>query len=335
MGGKNSKKDIINMTQPEEDPCIVRIGDLDPRIKARTNVEQLWEYSYPEENFFEFRVKNGNENIRLTNYRYCTSNDPHCVIILLHGFNSHCNSSGYLAKNLAESGFCVIGFDQRGSGKSEGMKSFIESFDILVDDSKQFVYRIKELYPDKPLFIGGLSMGGLITYKLTHENKNICRGAIMFAPALKPNVNNMLSSLGIFIGSYFPKMKTLAAKREYASKSQFSVRMLKKDPLIYNEGTHLGSIKELLKNMKSCEATFKNYEANFLLFFGGKDKTINAQSGFVLVNECKSEDKTLYYYENLWHDIWHEEEMFDITPKVIDWINKRLPQISNNMENNA
>jgi len=312
----------------------VRVCELDPRVKAIADVKLLWKYQYPEENFINFTVKNGNQTMKLNTYRYCTAKDPVCIVVIFHSFNGHMNTSAYLAKNLAERGACVVGYDQRGFGKSEGIKSYIQSIDTLVEDGKVFIKQIKEMYPDKPLFIGGLSMGGLVTYRLTLEDKNICNGAIFFAPALKPNAGKFNQTVGMVLGKIIPRVKTFKPQRHKSSKSKFSVDMLNSDPLHYNDGARMGSLKALLVSMKSCEKTFKDYQANYLMFFGGQDKTVNAKCGFDMLNVSASEDKTLYFYENLWHDIWHEEEMFDIVPKVIDWIEKRLPnQAANNDDN--
>jgi acylglycerol lipase len=29
-----------------------------------------------------------------------------------------------------------------------------------------------------------------------------------------------------------------------------------------------------------------------------------------------SKDKTVLFYDDLWHDVWHEEEIIEIMPKV-------------------
>ena len=47
--------------------------------------------------------------------------------------------------------------------------------------------------------------------------------------------------------------------------------MLINDPLVYNEGARMGSIKSLLEGMIECGKTFQDYNANFILFFGGQE----------------------------------------------------------------
>jgi len=83
-----------------------------------------------------------------------------------------------------------MGFDHRGYGKSEGLRGYVESLNIHLQDSKQFIDLIEKIYgKDIPKFVGGLSMGGMTSYRLTLEEPKRYRGAILLAPALK-NPNN-------------------------------------------------------------------------------------------------------------------------------------------------
>jgi len=309
------------------------MGELDSKLKQSADINLLWEFKYPEENFFDFQVKKGSKMIKLATFRYCLTDDPKCVIILFHSLNGHINTSGYLSKCLAEEGCCVVGYDQRGYGKSEGLRSYIEDFDFLLNDARTFIDKVKELYPNKPVFIGGLSLGGLITYRLTLENKNICQGAIMFAPALNLPVGCFLKGVGSLLGSIMPRTRIgKGGNRKSNSKHPISVQNLLNDPLCYNGGGRPGTLKSMLQGMKNVEDTFKDYEANYIMFFGAKDSIVSTNSSLKLINEAKSKDKTLYYYENLFHDIWHEEEMFDIVPKLLDWIKKRVPEVKMKLE---
>ena len=79
---------------------------------------------------------------------------------------SHTNEGAYLAKRLAERGYEVVGFDQRGFGKSGGIRGYIKEFATIQNDSNRFLDLIRKHYPDKKLFILGLSLGGLTSYSL-------------------------------------------------------------------------------------------------------------------------------------------------------------------------
>lgn len=51
-----------------------------------------------------------------------------------------------MGKELAKKGYEVVGFDQRGFGKSEGTRGYIRDFDTIMTDSEMFVQIVKEHY---------------------------------------------------------------------------------------------------------------------------------------------------------------------------------------------
>lgn len=58
---------------------------------------------------------------------------------MFHGLNSYLGHGSHVAHEFAKNGFCVVGFDHRGFGKSQGQKGYIESIDQHLRDSKTFV----------------------------------------------------------------------------------------------------------------------------------------------------------------------------------------------------
>jgi len=42
------------------------------------------------------------------------------------------------------------------------------------------------------------------------------------------------------------------------------------------------------------------------------------------MDQAPVKDKELIFYQDLWHDIWMEDEIFEIIPKVSTWLNKKL-----------
>ena len=69
------------------------------------------------------------------------------MVILFHGMTSHTNEGVYLAKRLAQKGYEVVGFDQRGFGKSGGHRGYIKDFDTILSDSNRFVELVRNNYP--------------------------------------------------------------------------------------------------------------------------------------------------------------------------------------------
>jgi len=62
----------------------------------------------------------------------------------------------------------------------------------------------------------------------------------------------------------------------------------------------------------------------WLVIQGGLDKLVDPELAYELERLSPSDDKTVLFYDDLWHDIWHEEEIDDIIPKMIHWVEKRI-----------
>lgn len=82
----------------------------------------------------------------------------------------------------------------------------------------------------------------------------------------------------------------------------------------------------LTSTMHLTPSTFHEYESSFVIVQGGLDKLVHPDGAFELFDKCKSKDKTIWFYEQMWHDIWHEEEIFEIIEKVKVWLLERVPK---------
>lgn len=59
------------------------------------------------------------EGIKHHIYMWKPAKQPSGIVLLLHGMDGHCGTSGYLAKNLAEkNNMLVVGLDFRNFGKT-------------------------------------------------------------------------------------------------------------------------------------------------------------------------------------------------------------------------
>ncbi len=105
----------------------------------------------------------------------------------------------------------IAALDYKNFGQSESPnRGCIESFDDLLEQAENFIQMMSEKYSKPKIFIGGLSLGGAISFRLSIRNKNnLISGLVMMSPALRDNDNNMflLKKVGKVVGYLFPNMK--------------------------------------------------------------------------------------------------------------------------------
>jgi len=95
-------------------------------------------------NIMEWRCK---DQTRMHAYEWSpdtTNGSPRAVVGLVHGMGEHMGRYAHLAEMLNEEGYAVLGFDQRGHGKTEGKRghaptyeALLEGVDLLLDEAQR------------------------------------------------------------------------------------------------------------------------------------------------------------------------------------------------------
>ena len=86
---------------------------------------------------------------------------PSAVVIGVHGFNDHAGSFLPTAAALVPDGVAVYAWDQRGFGGSR-QRGRWPGTEQLLSDTRWVISQVRARYPDTPVHLVGLSMGGAI-----------------------------------------------------------------------------------------------------------------------------------------------------------------------------
>ena len=66
--------------------------------------------------------------------RYWRAPEPQAVVVIVHGIAEHCGRYEHVARQLNAANVSVVGYDQRGHGRSGGRRGHVDSMDQLHDD---------------------------------------------------------------------------------------------------------------------------------------------------------------------------------------------------------
>ena len=101
-------------------------------------------------------------NIYKTNFygQYWQAENTKAVVVLVHGMGEHSGRYHHVAKKLTKNDFSVVAFDHFGHGKTSGKRGHNPSFEAVLDSVSNTIEKAKELFPKKPIFLYGHSMGG-------------------------------------------------------------------------------------------------------------------------------------------------------------------------------
>jgi len=94
---------------------------------------------------------------------------PRAAIVAVHGLNDHSGGLERAGVFLAERGFAVYAFDQRGFGDTP-QKGIWAGGDRMADDARQVALLVRLRHPAVPLYAFGESMGGAVLLHALHRH---------------------------------------------------------------------------------------------------------------------------------------------------------------------
>jgi alpha-beta hydrolase superfamily lysophospholipase len=107
------------------------------------------------------------------------------VICLVHGLGEYCGRYFRFAAYLTRAGCAVLAFDQRGCGKSQGLRGHIPSYEVALDDISHLLDEASQRFPDSPCFLYGHSLGGNLVINYVLRRFPPLAGIIATSPWLR------------------------------------------------------------------------------------------------------------------------------------------------------
>lgn len=249
------------------------------------------------------------------------------IVILVHGLKDHSDRYAEVGRKLSQNGFGVYSYDLRGHAESEGQRVWTDSFDQYITDLEIFYDRVKQVEPNKPIFLFGHSMGGAIVTTFALKKSRPINGLVLSAPALKPgdDINGFLIFMTKILGTITPSLAVFELDDNKFSRDPKVVEAGKQDPLIYHGNGPARTAKELLKAIANIEEKMAEVTVPFIALHGDKDVITNPEGSRELFKTAKSTDKSIKIYAGLFHDLLHEPEKDRVYGDMVVWLNERAP----------
>jgi len=252
--------------------------------------------------------------------------DIKAVLLVVHGLAEHCGRYMNLVNHFIPVGYAVYGLDHIGHGKSDGARVHVQRFEDFTSTLRIFFDRVREWHPEKPVFLIGHSMGGLIGAAYLLEHQAELAGAVLSGPSVKVPEN--ISSATIFLGKIFsslaPKFGIVVLEAEGVSRDPAVVAAYVNDPLVHRGKTTARLAAELLKTMQRVSAEGAKITLPVLIVQGGSDRLVDPSGAQLLYDRVGSTDKKLKVYDGLYHEVFNEPEQAQVLGDVEEWLEAHL-----------
>ena len=252
--------------------------------------------------------------------------ESRAVLLIVHGLAEHSGRYMNVVNHFVPLGYAVYGVDHVGHGKSSGTRVYVERFEDYTDTLKIYFDMVRHWQPEKPVFLVGHSMGGLIgaVYLLDYQAE--LTGAVLSGPAVK--VHGTVSSAFIFVGKLIsvlmPKLGLIGLEAEGVSRDPAVVQAYVNDPLVCR-GKVTGRLSaEFVKAMRRVAAEATKITLPILILQGSADRLVDPKGAQMLYNAVNSVDKTIKIYDGLYHEVYNEPEHGQVLGDVKAWLETHL-----------
>ena len=252
--------------------------------------------------------------------------EPRAVLLIVHGLAEHCGRYGNVVDHFVLLGYAVYGIDHLGHGKSDGTRVYVKRFDDYTNTLKAYFDKVRGSQPDKPIFLVGHSMGGLIgaVYLLDHQAE--LAGAVLSGPAVKipSDVTPATIFVGKILSALIPKFGLLALDANGVSRDPAVVQAYVSDSLVHRGKMTARLAAEMLKAMQTITAQAARITLPILIVQGSADRLVNPSGARMLYDAVSSVDKEIKIYDGFYHEVFNEPEHDKVLHDVELWLEAHL-----------
>ena len=244
-------------------------------------------------------------------YRRYQADPEKARIIIAHGLGEHSGRYNNVIERLLPLGVSVWAPDHRGHGQSDGYRGHISSFDRYVEDLRTLVEIVRDgMAEDEKIFLLGHSLGGLIALRFAACFPEMMYGVIASSPALgvTADIPAGKAFAGRIMSTLWPTL-SLANGLDVPKicHDEGVVCAYRDDPLVHDR-VSARWFTEFLSAMEAACCSATEINVPLLMQLAGDDHLTNADTSATFFEALGSGDKTLYVYEDLYHEIYNEKE---------------------------
>ena len=269
----------------------------------------------------------GAHGVRLYSQSWRPQRQPRAAVVVVHGLFEHSGRYVSLADYLVPLGIAVASFDHRGHGRSQGLRGYVNRFSDYLDDLGTFCRSVSEKYPEIPTFIFGHSVGGTIAASYFADHQHDFAGCILSAATTMPGESVTRSSIVLAraLSAVLPRIGVSFIDPWAISRDQRVVDAYLEDPLVYRGKIRARLGAELINEIeRSLPSKAEKIEAPILLLHGRLDRLSNVEGSSRFFELVNSKDKSLKYYDGLYHELLNEPERAQVLADIGLWIENHI-----------
>jgi alpha-beta hydrolase superfamily lysophospholipase len=252
---------------------------------------------------------------------------PRARVVVVHGYAEHLGRYDEFVSRLEARNFECHRYDLRGHGHSGGIPAHVARFDEYVDDLRLVIDRVRSA--DRPFFVVGHSLGGLIALETIRRLPQSCDGLAVSSPFLRTGfeVSRTQKVLASIASRVAPTLSLeTGLQPEMVSNDPEVVASYATDPLVRRRTTPRWFTEVEGAQVELCGHA-EEVVVPFLMLLGEDDQIADHILAADVFERIGSPDKTLKKYPGMRHEVFNETERSLVYEDLITWLEARsLPR---------
>lgn len=247
---------------------------------------------------------------------------PRGAVCIVHGVGEHSGRYGNIAQPLAERGYAVHAYDQRGHGRSPGPRVHVGRWSEYREDLAEFLSLAARREPGAPLFLYGHSMGALVVLDRLLNGAPGVRGAVVSgAPVeLAGAARTFRIAMARLLSRVWPRCTLdLGLNPDDLSRDASVVSDYETDPLVVRRATARWCA-EFLDTVARVRARAVALDLPLLLLHGGGDRINFPRGAETLLEAIRHPDRALRVYPGGRHEPHNEPGHEQVAADVAQWL---------------
>ena len=253
------------------------------------------------------------------------------TVLIVHGLGEHAGRYAHVAAHLAQAGWAVAGYDQRGHGRSGGPRGAIARPDSLLTDLGAVITHIKSAGSDRlsgPLVLLGHSMGGLVAGRFVAEGLapqpapwwQAVDALVMSSPALDPGMS-VAQKLLLALAAPIAPNQALGngLQPEWVCSDPAVVRAYVADPLNHDRVTPR-LVRFIVNGGERVRQRAPQWRIPTLLLYSGADRCVAPRGSNAFAAAAPRAVLQVQRYVDLAHEIFNEPEQARVLADLTAWL---------------
>lgn len=256
--------------------------------------------------------------------QYWQPQDIDEVIVLVHGMGEH--SSRYansVVPNLINNRYAVVAFDLFGHGRTKGKRGHCPNYESLLDAIDTVLKKAEFMYPNKPIYLYGHSLGGnlVINYALRKNHK--LKGIIATSPFLRLAFNP--PQWKVLFGKILLKIAPSTTLQneievEAISRDKNEVNRYCKDKLVHDKVSPM-YVFPVSEAGKWAITNAQKLQIPMLILHGTGDRLTDYKASEDFCNNTKK--AKFKSFDNGYHELHHDLCKEEFIQTILKWLDNR------------